>query len=102
MLAQAFEYRIRTPPAPLPADLLDLVPVDREADEVDADPVELGDPLVECSRPVDEPGIVLKAVTDVRRGLGGRGQREERGDCRREKNQALHGDDGSRNAVKVV
>ena len=47
VLAEPFEDRVRAPPAPLPAHLLDLVPVDREADELDADPVELCDPLVE-------------------------------------------------------
>ena len=90
VVAQARQNRVRAPPGPLPADLLDLVPVDRETHEVDADPVELGDPLVERSRPVHEPRVVLQPVTDVGRGLGRGGVREKRRDRHREKKQATH------------
>ena len=79
-IAQSFEHRVRVPPVPLPANLLDLVPVDGEANEVDADPVELVEPLVERPRSVDEPRIVLKAVADERRRFGGLGDSQQRRD----------------------
>ena len=95
-VVQALEDRVHVSPTPLPAHLLDLVPVDREANEVDADPVELVDPLVERPRPVDEPRVVLKAVPDERRRVGGLSEAQQRCDGAGENEDPAHRDNGSR------
>src|SRR6478735_5759832 len=47
---------------------LDLTPVQRDADDVDAERVELGDPRLERAGPVLQPRVVLDAAAQIRRG----------------------------------
>jgi hypothetical protein len=72
---------VRATVARLPAR--DLVPADGEADEVDAERVELRDAIFERAGPVEEPGVVLDAVTH--------GARGGRGCCSRER-ERCHGE----------
>ena len=90
MFAERLQHRVRAAPLALAAHLLDLVPVEREADELDAHVVERLDPLVERARPVEEPGVVLEPVTHVRRGVGGRSRRETGSDDGGEQEDPAH------------
>ena len=56
----------------------DLVPADGEAHELDAEPVEPVDPLLERSRAEDQPGVVVDPEASGARGLSRR--REGAGD----------------------
>ena len=56
--------------------LRDLVPADRPADDVHAEPVERVEAVVERAGPVDEPGVVLDAEAGLRRRLRRRSSRE--------------------------
>ena len=56
---------------------LDLIPVQVEAHDVDAELLEPVEPLVERAAAVDEPGVVLDPEADVRRGVGRGGAEAE-------------------------
>ena len=58
---QAFQHRVAVFPGRLSTRCLDLVPVQVEADEIDAEQLEPVQPLFEIPGPVDEPGVVLDA-----------------------------------------
>ena len=65
-LRRPFEHGVAVLPGVLAARRLDLVPVQVEADDVDAELLEPVEPLVERAGAVDEPGVVLDPEADAR------------------------------------
>ena len=74
---EAVEHRVAVLPVVLTLRSLDLIPVQIEAHDVDAELLEAVEPLVERAGAVDEPGVVLDSETGVRRRVGGRGAEAE-------------------------
>ncbi len=77
--AQALQDGVGAAPVALGASRLDHVPVERVADEVDTEGIELRDALVERAVAVLKPRIVLDAVLDTwRRAGGSRGRSDDK------------------------
>ncbi len=79
-IAKRLEDHVFSLPVVLAPDALDLVPVERDADDVHAEPVEDANPLLDRPCAELEPGVVLNAELHRRRGGRRRGCRGRHGE----------------------
>ena len=92
---EALQHCVAVFPGGLATRCLDLVPVQVEADEVDAEQLEPVQPLFEIPGAVDEPGVVLDAEAHTTRGTGCGGGSADEGACEDGYDKEAHEGPGS-------